>query len=385
MDDQNHTVAGERMQTINGSLTELRERRRDRLLSAMERANLDVLLLGRGSNVEYASGCRDLTARPHPWAPRAALLAATGRVHVMSFLDAGDEGIPPELTPNDLFRNSPNPVLALAHLQEVAHISGNPMIGVDGFSLRLFPLLRDTFPHAHFVSAESLVREARRKKFPEEVACITEAAGVASAALSAACRRLRHGISERALQAEMLTEMTRQGATLFSHMGTICSMAPGDPIRWLTSDRPIKAGSMVLAATGAFRHGYEGRLARTWQAPGGSPDPEAEQLRRRCQTVMDAMIDECRPGKTGLDLVRRYEATGERLPNVSIVRSVGIGDEGPIAAPDWSEEWVDSQHLVPNMVLSVRVLLALEGRSFIAEDMVHVSSGGPKVLTATVR
>src|ERR1700758_5351328 len=79
----------------------LRRERRQRILEAMAGAGVDVLLLRRPANIPYASGGRQLwPSGPRPFAPAGVVVAATGRVHLLS---TWDEGVPDEIPHGDLF------------------------------------------------------------------------------------------------------------------------------------------------------------------------------------------------------------------------------------------------------------------------------------------
>ena len=85
----------------------LRQDRRDKVFAGMERHGLDALMLGGVGNVRYVSGARQLgRAGVLPFAPVAVAVRQTARVHLLS---TWDEGVPPEIGCDDLYRMSWNP------------------------------------------------------------------------------------------------------------------------------------------------------------------------------------------------------------------------------------------------------------------------------------
>ena len=83
----------------------------------MAAAEVDVLVLGRPSEVTYATGARQLwTAGSRPFGPAALAVASTGRIHLLA---TSDDGVPPELGPDDLFGLSWNPANLRAELAAI--------------------------------------------------------------------------------------------------------------------------------------------------------------------------------------------------------------------------------------------------------------------------
>jgi len=97
--------------------------------------------------------------------------------------------------------------------------------------------------------------------------------------------------------------------------------------------------------------------------------------------VTDAVVDECRPGRTGADLRRAFEQSGGGEPQMTVAYAVGLGYEGPIAGPGMSPELERAQVLEPDMVIAVRHFAAGPTVSYHGEDMVLVTDGEPERMT----
>ena len=145
----------------------------------------------------------------------------------------------------------------------------------------------------------------------------------------------------------------------------------------------LEEGDTVVLAGGALWAGYEGSLARTWYC-GNDTAPGAAQRDAydRWRAVTDAVVGECRPGRTGADLHAAFERSGGGEPSMTIAYAVGLGHEGPIAGLGMSPELERAQVLEPGMVLAVRHFEpdARTGGHF-GEDMVLVTAGAPEPLT----
>ena len=77
------------------NFTNLRTERRARLFAAMDEANLEVLILGRTSNIHYTTGARLLwRSGVFPFAPMCIVVRSTEKTHLLS---CWDDGIPPEI------------------------------------------------------------------------------------------------------------------------------------------------------------------------------------------------------------------------------------------------------------------------------------------------
>src|SRR5947209_2459116 len=107
----------------------MRQERRARLLEAMAAHDLDVLVLGRPASVVYASGARQLwTAGARPFGPACVMVRETGRVHLLSVFD---EGVPPEVTHDELFGLSWNPANLVASLARIPGLRSARRVGTD--------------------------------------------------------------------------------------------------------------------------------------------------------------------------------------------------------------------------------------------------------------
>src|SRR5258707_4716605 len=95
----------------------LRAARRAKVFSGMESHDLDALMLGGVGDVRYVSGARQLgRSGVLPFAPVAVAVRETGRVHLLS---TWDEGVPPEIGRDDLYRLSWKPANLAADLAKV--------------------------------------------------------------------------------------------------------------------------------------------------------------------------------------------------------------------------------------------------------------------------
>jgi Xaa-Pro dipeptidase len=362
--------------------TDLRAARRARAFAEMERLGLDALVLGREANVRYVAGSRRLwTASSRPFGPTAVAVRATGRVHLMTF-SASYEGAPAEVPLEDVYCTSFNVGTLLASLNAIPGLRDATRVGVDGFTLFMRDLLPEVVPGAEIVPVEPELRALRRIKLPDEIAVMRTAAAIAEAALRAAADRIRPGVTEKDLQAAFLERMCTLGTSQFSQQGTFTVVDPPGRLRWVTSGRLLDEGDLVALAGGALWAGYEGTLARTWRCGTRTvASPAQRALLSRWRGATDAVVDACRPGATGEDLVAAHERAGEPVPRMPIVYAVGLGHEGPIAGSAHGVDFDRRQVLEAGMVVAVRSFVTGPAGGVLGEDMVLVGPDGPERIT----
>jgi Xaa-Pro dipeptidase len=355
----------------------LRAARRAKVFSGMESHDLDALMLGGVGDVRYVSGARQLgRSGVLPFAPVAVVVRQTGRVHLLS---TWDEGIPPEIGRDDLYRLSWNPANLAADLAKIPGLPEARRVGTDGMTPMFAGLIRGLVTPAELVDAAPVIASARRTKTPDEITCLDVASAIAEAALSAMEDALTPGITERELLGIYDERIASLGAPM-PPSESVCFATPSHgPVtfRHLASDRPIGEGELVVLAPGALYAGYEAGLARTRTAGNAGPQ-ETAHLASRCAQGMDALISACRPGNTGADLYRAWENAGNPDPAVPLAHGLGLGAEPPLIGLGRGSDAIIDE----GMVLSVQSWVTEEGLGGCLErGTVLVESSGPTVLT----
>jgi Xaa-Pro dipeptidase len=355
----------------------LRAQRRAKVLSGMERHDLDGLILAGVGDVRYVSGARQLArSGVLPFAPVAVVVRQTGRVHLLS---TWDEGVPPEIRHDDLYGLSWNPVNLATALAAIPGLRESRRVGTDGLTPMFAGLLSQLVTSAELVDAAPVMETARRIKMPDEITCLEVASAIAEAALSALEDALEPGISERELLGVYYECVASLGAPI-SPSESVCFATPTHgPVmfRYLASDRPIGDGELVVLAPGALYAGYEAALARTSVA-GRSAPPGTADLATRCARSMDALLAACRPGNTGADLYRAWESAGNRESSVPLAHGLGLGAEPPLIGLGHGRD----ASIEEGMVLSVQSWVAEEGVGGCLEGAtVRIGSTGPATIT----
>lgn len=355
----------------------LRADRRAKVWSGMERHDLDALMVGGVGNVRYVSGARQLgRSGVLPFAPVAVAVRETARVHLLS---TWDEGVPPEIGYEDLYRMSWNPANLAADLAKIPGVREARRVGTDGLTPRFAGLIAQLVTTAVLLDAAPVMATARRIKTPDEITCLDVAAAIAEAALSALEDALRPGITERELLGIHDERIASLGAPI-PPSESVCFATPAQgPVRFrhLASDRPVGDGELVVLAPGALYAGYEAGLART-RVAGTSAGPGTADLAARCARSMDALIAACRPENSGADLYRAWESEGNKESPVPLAYGLGLGAEPPLIGLGRGHDAV----LEDGMVLSIQSWVAEEGVGGCLERAtVHIEGSGPSTLT----
>jgi creatinase/prolidase-like protein len=283
--------------------TPLTARRRDRVLAAMADADLDVLVLGRQDDANYASGMHRLwTAGTRPFGAGCIVVRSTGRTHVLSSWDAG---LPETMRWDDLYPSTWNPRVMAASMVAVPGLTDATRIGVDEVSPSFTRAIARIAPQAEVVPADLVMARARRIKSVDEIELIRAACVIAWAGVDAALLDPAHGVSAAI-------------AAIAAKGHTIPSSAP--------RVRPLPDG--VHVDLGIIVDGYEGGV--------GGRFVDGERL------ASSPLAAACLPGATRGSLAAA--ADGRWL-----VRGLGMGFERPVIDADHGAAEV----LEAGMVLSV--------------------------------
>jgi Xaa-Pro aminopeptidase len=353
----------------------LRIGRRERALAQMAAHDLDVLILGRQSNIRYVSGAQQLwVAGTRPFAPSCVLLRS-GAVHLLS---TWDEGVPEDIPHENLYGIAWNPMNTIENLKKIPGAATARRVGSDALSPGFAQLLPMAFPNAEFVDGEAAMGAARRIKTPEEIEALRESIRVG---LAAAVTGLHDGASLQDLTAVLLEAMTAGGVSTPAHQDAVWVTAKDHPWRRVHGDGRVHDGDLVALSSGVLDRGYIGEVGRT--LPVGTVTAGASALFERSDRLQSALIDACRPGAANAGLLAAYDAVGEQLPVVPVAHGLGVGFDSPVVSPQLAAT-AAGEHLEPGMVLAVTGYVFESGVGAVfRRDAVLITADGCEVLTSS--
>ncbi|WP_068183977.1 M24 family metallopeptidase [Mycobacterium sp. UM_CSW] len=356
----------------------LRTGRRERALAEMDAHDLDILVLGRQSNIRYVTGAPQLwIAGTRPFGPMCVVVRATGDIYLNS---TDDEGVPEEIGHDHLYGLAWNPMTLIDVLKKIDGAEAARRVGTDAITPTFAALLPEAFPNAELVDAEPAMRSARRVKTSDEIAAMGPALRVAEHGLAAAVKELRPGVSEQALAGAALEAMAAGGVSTPATQDVAWVTSREHP--WRRGDREVRSGDLVAFAAGALADGYVGEVGRTWPA-GDAADGSARKLFGRSDALFDKMIAACRPGAVATGLLAAYRAAGEPIPPMPVAHGLGLGFDPPVVSETLAAAGEDDR-LDAGMVLAVTGYVWQEGvGAVLRRDTVHVTDDGAEVLTAS--
>lgn len=311
--------------TATSDATSLTARRRDRVLAAMAEADLDILVLGRQDDANYASGMHRLwTAGTRPFGAGCIVVRATGRTHVLSSWDAG---LPETMRWDDLYPLTWNPRVMSGYLAAIPGLSEAARIGVDEMSPSFSRAAGRFAADADVVTADHLMAGVRRLKFDEEIDQI-----------SAACALAWMGVD-----AALAADDNATGAAVAAMAAAGSTIPASGPTVAIDSDA-------VIVDVGIMLDAYEGGV-------GG-------RFVDGVRVAAPPLVDACRAGAGHADLAAAASGPGW------LVRGNGMGFEQPV---------IDETHGITE-TLEAGMVLSVSDASH--RDIVAVTNSAPRVLSA---
>lgn len=191
-------------------------------------------------------------------------------------------------------------------------------VGVEPLHMRVLEsgYLQRALPQAELVDATELAANLRLRKDEEEIALMRRAAEAAQTALLATLGKVRLGMSERQIAAELIQQILRVGSDAKLPFEPIVSIAENAANPHATpSDRVLGLNEVLLIDYGVSHQGYFSDITRTFYTGELSPD-----LKKAADLVYQANRAAREGGKAGMpaggidDLAR------------SVIREGGMGE-----------------------------------------------------------
>jgi Xaa-Pro aminopeptidase len=230
--------------------------------------------------------------------------------------------------------------------------------------------------------ADGWVERLRMVKSPGEIEALRRSAHTNSRAFERAVRRIRQGMTESDLAAEIEYQMRRLGAQKPAFETIVASGARTALPHAQPTSEPIRPNRLLLVDMGASRDGYASDMTRMLYT--GRPGRSVKELYRAVLEAQLAGIAAVRPGVRAGDVDRRVRrelrASGlDRAFSHSTGHGLGLEIH---EAPRLGRK--DKTRLEAGMVITVEPGVYMEGSGGIRiEDTVVVTAGGCEVLTPT--
>jgi len=358
--------------------------RLNRLLDLMAASNLDAVAVTAGPNLTYLSGVSfHLMERP------TVLMLRRDHAPVLVLPEFEQAKGGRAAFPVETVAYPEDPAMWSEAFSEAArrlHLSG-ARVGVEPLRMRVLELrfLEAAEPGAAFVGAADVFDSLRLLKDEAEITAMRKAVEIAENALTATLPQIRPGITEKDISAELTLHMLRGGSESSLPFDPLIASGPnGANPHWMTGDRRLVPGDLLVIDWGATADGYISDLTRTFSI--GTPSDEAVQIHAAVAQANTAGCAAVQPGATCGSIDDAARGVIERAGYGAYFThrtGHGIGMEAHEAPYIRSD---NERRLEPGMAFTVEPGIYLPDRGGVRiEDNVVVTSSGCEVLTTLPR
>ncbi|HJS20920.1 MAG TPA: Xaa-Pro peptidase family protein [Anaerolineales bacterium] len=354
--------------------------RLDKLNASLQASGLDAVILNPGPSLTHLTGLRfHLMERP------VVLLFAKDQVPAIVLPELELQkvvSLPYEL---QVFAYPENPMEwgnAFRKATQSLGLDGK-RIGVEPRQLRLleFRYIKGAAPDADYPDASDVLAGLRLRKDKAEVEAMRRAVRIAQEALEATIPTLKIGITEKAIAAELMTQLLRHGSDPELPFAPIVSSGPNAANPHASpSVRKLQSGDLLVVDWGAAYDGYISDLTRTFAV--GDVDQEYRKIHKIVQEANAAGRAAAKPGVPCADVDKTARAVIEQAGyGVYFTHRTGhgIGMEGhedPYMRGD------NMQLLEPGMAFTIEPGIYLPDRNGVRiEDNVVITETGAEVLS----
>jgi Xaa-Pro aminopeptidase len=157
-------------------------------------------------------------------------------------------------------------------------------------------LMRD-YPLQKYRRVAAILTEFRMVKEPEELDLMKKACEITAKAFLKAAEVVKPGVMEYEVEAELVGEMIRNGATGHSFAPIIAGGKSGCVLHYIENNKPLQDGDLVLMDFGAEYANYAGDCTRTIPV-NGKFSPRQREVYEACLTVYKAAKKLLVPGNS---------------------------------------------------------------------------------------
>ena len=166
----------------------------------------------------------------------------------------------------------------------------------DQLTVSRYEQIQETFGASRYENAGALFREMRVRKSAEEVQLIKQAAELVEQVLAEGLKKVKPGVQEIELVAELEFLMKKLGADGPSFDTMVLSGSNTALPHGVPGSRRIQDGDLLMFDLGVYANGYASDITRTFAV--GSISAEAEKIYNTVLAANEAAIRAVRPGVT---------------------------------------------------------------------------------------
>jgi len=169
----------------------------------------------------------------------------------------------------------------------------------------------DDVSGSHVASLKPMLHKMRAVKSSAEIAVMGEACRISSEAMVDAMAASEAGVSEHLLDATLEYGMRARGGKFHAYPPVVAGGERANTLHYVTNDKHVLGGQMVLIDAGTEYMGYSGDISRTWPVNGTYSDAQREVYEAVLRVQLEC-ISMCRPGSSFAELHRASEAATVR-------------------------------------------------------------------------
>ncbi|MDB5947508.1 MAG: hypothetical protein JWQ33_2534 [Ramlibacter sp.] len=268
-----------------------------------------------------------------------------------------------------------SPVDALASiLRELKLDTAHVAIETEYLAAKYYNRLVELCPRMKIGEAEPVLARARMFKTQKEKDTIVAGFHGTEKAFLSTYSSVQVVDTEKAISIRLADNILLNGAEMVAFNHINAGSNTGFP-HMSASGNQVRKGDIVKGDCGGFFREYYSNVART--AKVGEPTKEEADAWKRLRDMHHAIIDLCRPGKTGKELFaearKRQEGAGFPFPYSHNGHSIGLSlHERPVIGPN------EDIAYEPGMITTVETRHREAGKIGLhMEDIIEITENGP--------
>ena len=189
--------------------------------------------------------------------------------------------------------------------------------------------LREEYPLHRFGRLAPIINPLRCVKSAEELDALQTACDITSAAFMQAAKIIRPGLYEYEVEAELIAEMIRRGATGHSFAPIVAAGADTCILHYIKNDKVMKDGDLLLMDFGAEYANYAGDCTRTVPV-NGRFTPRQKAVYEAVLRIYKATIPLFKPGMNIHKInAEVFKMMDEELVGLGLYTKADIAKQNP--------------------------------------------------------
>jgi Xaa-Pro aminopeptidase len=221
----------------------------------------------------------------------------------------------------------------MMHNVDTVYLNTNENDRLDGSLYRTDLLfvqqIKNRFPLHHYERAARLIKEVRAIKTKDEVAITQQAIDITEKAFRRVLRFVQPGITENEIEAEIIHEFIKNGASRHAYDPIIASGDRARVLHYVDNNKVCKSSEIILMDFGASYGNYSADLSRSI--------PVSGKFTKRQREVYNAVLDAhlyaksiLKPGIVFTDYVAKTNAEMEKqILKLGLISKADIKNQDP--------------------------------------------------------